>query len=268
MKQILYLLMALSCCLQHIIVTAQVIPLPGHSHNDYERPRPLYEALELGYRSIEVDVHLHKGQLKVSHDPFGLDGKPTLQALYLEPLLKITRTNAGLYGLDSLKPLVLMIDFKSDGEKTYQVLKPVLASFKEMLVIAGEGAQKGYVQILISGDKPYNSVAKETQRWVSLDYKFDFCREHASDTFITRASDTYKSYFTWNGIGEMPWKEKLMLDELVNLAHSEGRQIRFWAVPETPELWKTFLDMGVDWIHVDDIKAFQAFYMLYLQSKQ
>jgi alkaline phosphatase len=59
----------------------------------------------------------------------------------------------------------------------------------------------------------------------------------------------------------------MMLDELVNLAHAEGRQIRFWAAPETPELWKQFLDLGVDWIHVDDIAAFQKFYLDYQQGK-
>ena len=143
----------------------------------------------------------------------------------------------------------------------------MLEQYKEYITITGTGARKGYVSILISGDKPYDSVAKERTRLVSLDYKFDFCREHPADAFITRASDTYKHYFTWNGQGEMPWKERLMLDELVSLAHAEGRQIRFWAVPETPELWKTFLDVGVDWIHVDDIQAFHDFYLEYAKGK-
>ncbi|CAN5442120.1 phosphatidylinositol-specific phospholipase C/glycerophosphodiester phosphodiesterase family protein [soil metagenome] len=267
MNRFLTLVIVLGLYLQPAMVTAQIVPLPAHSHNDYERERPLLEALELGYRSIEVDIHLHKGQLRVSHDPFMLDGKPTLQELYLDPLLKITRTEAAKYGLDSLKPLIIMIDFKDEGEKTYQVLKPILERYKEMLTVTGLGAKNGYVHILISGDKPYTSVAKETTRLVSLDYKFEFCREHADDTFITRSSDTYKKYFTWNGQGEMPWKEKLMLDELINQAHAEGRQIRFWAGPETPELWKLFLDMGVDWIHVDDIKAFQKFYLAYIKTK-
>lgn len=258
---------AIALCILCIGATAQPIPLPGHSHNDYNREKPLIGALELGYRSIEVDIYLHKGQLRVSHDPFGLDKKPTLEALYLEPLLKITQTEAAKYGLDSTEPLIIMIDFKNDAEDTYAALKPLLEKYKQMLTVAGNGAKKAYVHILISGNKPYASVAKENSRMVSLDYKFDFCREHPSDVFITRASDTYKSYFTWNGKGEMPWQEKVMLDELINQAHTEGRQIRFWAMPETPETWKLFLDMGVDWIHVDDIEAFQAYYLEYIKTK-
>ncbi len=267
MNRVKIILIGIVCCIQTISVTAQITPIPGHSHNDYNREKPLIGALELGYRSIEVDIYLHKGKLRVSHDPFGLDKKPTLQELYLAPLLIITRTEAAKYALDSLMPLIIMIDFKSDAEDTYAALKPFLEMYKEMLTITGEGARKGYVHILISGNKPYESVSKEKSRLVSLDYKFDFCREHPTDTFITRASDTYKSYFTWNGKGEMPWQEKIMLDELVNLAHTEGRQVRFWNMPETPETWKLFLDMGVDWMHVDDIEAFKTFYSEYLQQK-
>jgi hypothetical protein len=261
------LLLSIVWSIQSICVTAQPLPLPGHSHNDYNRQKPLIGALEIGYRSIEVDIYLHKGQLRVSHDPFGLDKKPLLEALYLAPLLQITQTEAKKYGLDSTKPLIIMIDFKTDGEETYAALKPYLSKYKQMLTVTGNGAKLGYVHILISGNKPYASVAKETSHIVSLDYKFDFCREHVNDAFITRASDNFKNYFTWKGKGEMPWQEKVMLDELINQAHIESRQIRFWDMPETPETWKLFLDMGVDWIHVDDIEAFKLFYVEYLKTK-
>ena len=56
---------------------AQVIPLShGHAHNDYVHARPLFEALESGFTSIEIDVYLYKGELKVSHLAVGLDKKP------------------------------------------------------------------------------------------------------------------------------------------------------------------------------------------------
>ena len=32
--------------------------LSGHSHNDYLRRTPLWDALSLGFASIEVDIHL------------------------------------------------------------------------------------------------------------------------------------------------------------------------------------------------------------------
>ncbi|MEO1437111.1 MAG: hypothetical protein AAFV80_16335, partial [Bacteroidota bacterium] len=50
--------------------------LTGHAHNDYERDQPLHEALEFGFPSIEIDLFLHKGSIKVAHYSVGLGNKP------------------------------------------------------------------------------------------------------------------------------------------------------------------------------------------------
>src|SRR5258708_25649063 len=39
----------------------------AHSHNDYEQRRPLLDSLALGYRSVEADIWLRDGELRVSH---------------------------------------------------------------------------------------------------------------------------------------------------------------------------------------------------------
>ena len=47
---------------------AQVNPLPNaHAHNDYRHGRPLQDALEHGFTSIEADVLLINGELYVGH---------------------------------------------------------------------------------------------------------------------------------------------------------------------------------------------------------
>ncbi|NVJ48512.1 MAG: hypothetical protein HWE07_15355, partial [Cytophagia bacterium] len=44
-------------------------PLPrAHAHNDYEHERPLFDALENGFTSVEADVYLIDGELYVYHD--------------------------------------------------------------------------------------------------------------------------------------------------------------------------------------------------------
>ncbi|MEY4613753.1 MAG: hypothetical protein RL179_1726, partial [Planctomycetota bacterium] len=44
----------------------QLNPKPGfHSHNDYVHSRPLVEALEQGFDSVEADVFLVKNDLLV-----------------------------------------------------------------------------------------------------------------------------------------------------------------------------------------------------------
>ena len=50
-------------------------PLPlgrAHAHNDYEHTRPLLDALDCGFGSIEADVHLVDGRLLVAHDAFAV----------------------------------------------------------------------------------------------------------------------------------------------------------------------------------------------------
>src|SRR4051812_48862087 len=67
--------------------TTRPIPLVhAHAHNDYEHPRPLLDALDCGFCSVEADVHLVGGRLLVAHDAAHLRPARTLQSLYLDPL--------------------------------------------------------------------------------------------------------------------------------------------------------------------------------------
>ena len=86
-----FLIISASGCL------AQVIPLPNaHAHNDYEHTRPLMDALENGFTSVEADVFLVDDILYVYHDlPAVLDRERTLEKLYLKPLQKIIEENSG-----------------------------------------------------------------------------------------------------------------------------------------------------------------------------
>src|SRR5512138_1200419 len=67
----------------------------AHAHNDYEHARPLLDALEHGFCSVEADVWLIDGQLLVAHDLKDVKPERTLQALYLDPLRARVARNAG-----------------------------------------------------------------------------------------------------------------------------------------------------------------------------
>lgn len=239
----------------------------GHAHNDYKHKRPLFDALELGFRSIEVDVFARNGGLKVAHDPIGLKNKPTIQELYLDPLRDICfdPEKIAYYKLDKSVPLVIMIDFKSAGEKTYEALKKLIEPYKEMLTHYKDGKiVPGYISLLISGNKPYTSVPNEQDRYVTLDCSVDYCSENSAFDYVTRCSNHYKSYFSWNGKNSMPEGELAKLQATVKKVHNQGRKLRFWAAPETHALWETFLNAGVNWMNIDDIKGFQEFYVDYV----
>src|SRR5437660_12585606 len=66
-----------------------------HAHNDYEHKRPLFDALEHGFCSVEADIYLVDGQLLVAHNRSQVKPERTLQALYLDPLRELVKKNGG-----------------------------------------------------------------------------------------------------------------------------------------------------------------------------
>lgn len=50
-------------------VSGQELPLTrAHSHNDYLHDRPLFDALDQGFCSVEADVFYLEGQFLVAHE--------------------------------------------------------------------------------------------------------------------------------------------------------------------------------------------------------
>src|SRR4051794_13026225 len=73
-----------------------VTPLKNaHAHNDYLHTRPLFDALDQGFCSVEADVFLMDGKLLVGHTVFELKPDRTLESLYLDPLRERTKANGG-----------------------------------------------------------------------------------------------------------------------------------------------------------------------------
>src|SRR5262245_51794473 len=70
-------------------------PVLAHAHNDYEHARPLLDALEQNFDSVEADVHLVDGQLLVAHDRKDARADRTLEKLYLDPLGERVKQNGG-----------------------------------------------------------------------------------------------------------------------------------------------------------------------------
>ncbi|CAM5694273.1 hypothetical protein SALBM311S_00169 [Streptomyces alboniger] len=78
----------------------------AHAHNDYaEHPRPLLDALDHRFGSVEADIYLVGDQLLVAHDPVDLDPARTLESLYLDPLAARVRANHGSVYLGCREPL-------------------------------------------------------------------------------------------------------------------------------------------------------------------
>jgi hypothetical protein len=47
--------------------------------------------------------------------------------------------------------------------------------------------------------------------------------------------------------------------DVVRKAHGRGRLVRFWAMPESPAVWKELLADGVDLMNTDKLAELQRF---------
>jgi hypothetical protein len=259
MKNFIFLIGCVACnC-----VFAQVQPIQhGHAHNDYEHKRPLFEALENGFTSIEIDVYIHNDDLIVSHAAVGLDSKPDIENLYLKPIQKIIQQNGGWVYKGYKQPVIFMIDCKTGGKETYDKLKEVLGKYADILAVYHHDSiiKPGPIQILISGNKPFEFLAKEETSFMTMDADLNTIDKNQYNAITTRYSDPWGTYFTWAGNGEMPDDVKSKLNELVKKAHALKEQIRFYHIPDKPNAWKALLDAGVDWINTDKLKEYAEFW--------
>jgi glycerophosphoryl diester phosphodiesterase len=236
------------------------LPLPAHSHNDYAHARPLVEALEAGFGSIEVDVHLKNGNLLVGHDPADLSSQKTIEREYLEPLQKFVQKKGG-HVFKEGQPLILLVDIKTEAMTTYRALEKVLENYKDLLTSfeSEKGLQYRAIWVVISGNRPGELMLGQKQRLAAFDGRLeDFGKELPRD-FMPLVSDNWTKHFTWTGLGDFPDDQRTKLNELVEKAHSEGRLIRFWGSPDLTAVWRVQREAGVDLINTDKVPELARF---------
>jgi hypothetical protein len=202
----------------------------GHSHNDYWRNRPLLDALQLGFKSVEADVFLVNGALLVGHSRNELSPEKTLESLYLKPLLTLMQQNKKLYRQQSV--LYLYIDIKTEGKTTYEQLMPVLTRYRQLLVNPQDKGRKGMVKVILTGNYPQELVLADKQRLVYLDGKVEELPQKLKADFFPVVNGNWAKFFTWKGEGPMPPAEARQLAAWNTQALQNGQQIRFWNMPE------------------------------------
>ena len=237
-----------------------VIPLSqAHAHNDYRHPRPLLDALDRGFCSVEADIYLVDGELLVGHDREELQRDRTLQRLYLDPLRQRVEANGGRVYRDG-PTITLLIDIKTDGKAVYKVLKQALKPYQGMLSGLTDGKyRQRAVQIVISGDRPMDDIAADTSRHVGIDGRLSDLDSEKPANLMPLISDRWPSHFQWRGTGEFPAEEREELHSMVARAHAAGRRVRFWATPESPPLWRELVAAGVDHINTDQLDELRSF---------
>ncbi|MFD0413728.1 phosphatidylinositol-specific phospholipase C/glycerophosphodiester phosphodiesterase family protein [Streptomyces sp. NPDC127108] len=238
----------------------------AHAHNDYEHPRPLLDALDHRFTSVEADIFLVGGKLLVAHDPEDLDPTRTLESLYLDPLAERVRANHGSVYRRWHGEFQLLIDIKTEGASTYRELDLHLRRYRHLFTTYAYGkVRRSAVTAVISGDRAAR-VPMEAQRvrHAFYDGRLADLGTAAPASFIPLISDNWSLNFTWQGVGPIPPAERQKLRDIVARAHGRGQRVRFWATPDLagPQreaVWSELLAAGVDHLNTDDLAGLQQF---------
>ena len=245
----------------------EITPLPrAHAHNDYRHDRPLFDALDHGFNSVEADIFLVNDDLFVAHDREEIKPERTLRALYLDPLRKRIKQNGGRVYPNGPE-FTLLIDIKTEAVSTYTTLDKILSEYRDIFTSFGpEGRRSKAVLAIISGNRPLSLMKSQEVRYAGYDGRLTDLDSDAPADLIPMISDNWTKYFIWRGNGPMPTEERLKLDRIVQKSHKKGRRVRFWATPDQPSpsreaLWRVLLAAGVDVLNTDDLKGLQQFLM-------
>jgi glycerophosphoryl diester phosphodiesterase len=245
--------------LPHTSLSQNITFLPNaYAHNDYWHKHPLFDALDNGFTYVEADVYLRKGQLVVAHMLPVLQPSRTLEKLYLNPLSHFFKNDS--MGI-TYPPITLMIDIKSNPEKTYQALAGLLHRYESLLSYYENGTlYKRAVTIVITGNKPVRTIKSLDCRYVFIDEDLiQMAKEKNPANLFPIASCRYGRILGRNGEETLSKEEKQNLCRYVQIAHQNGKIVRLWASPENTIVWKELLSCGVDLINTNKLAALKTF---------
>jgi hypothetical protein len=233
----------------------------AHAHNDYEHARPLLDALDHGFGSVEADVYLVDGALLVAHARDSVRADRTFESMYLATL----RARIGARGGNEYAgrpPLTLLIDVKSHADSTWRALEPLLRRYDDVLASwHGDSMTTRPVVAVISGERPLVTLPAQRDRWAGLDGRLaDLDSAHGPPAVaMPLVSDDWKKITKWRGRGAPPISVRRRVSRAVARAHAQGRRLRFWNTPDVPVVWRLLVRSGVDLIGADDLDALRLF---------
>ena len=261
-------LLAVGAAASAVVSPPHVLPR-AHAHNDYEHPRPLLDALDHGFLSVEADIHLVDGQLLVAHDADEVQPHRTLQKLYLDPLRQRIAANDGWVYPGVEQPLLLLIDFKTDAETTYPALRNALADYAALLTTTrGHELRRGPLLVVLTGKRPVAQLKAETTRYAFLDGRIGELTADPSPALVPLVSDNGGRRFDWRDDGSLPPDQVVVLNALVKHIQARGHRVRFWATPDKPKTWQILHAAGVDYINTDNLSGLRRFLTSKHQSQE
>ena len=257
-------------------------PKEIHSHNDYWRPVPLFDALLLGITGVEADCHFIDGELYVAHTNSNVVPNRTLRSLYLDPLTTILENQnkgsdlapssgiSGVWDVDPSRGLVLMTDLKTEGSSTLDAVQQQLEPFRQkgwLTYWNGTGIVPGPITHVGTGNTPFEAVlnssyANSTYRDVFFDAPLDGLSAdiyNISNTYYTSTSLTGifggKANIPHSGLSK---HQMGVVKSQIDQATSLGLASRYWDIPAWPvsrrvHIWNQLEGLGISMLNADAI---------------
>ncbi len=234
-------------------------PILLHSHNDYKRTVPFWEAYSQHCNSIEADVFLYEGRLLVGHDIEDLSPERSFEALYVKPAVQAFRSAGGRAWADSPEKLQLMVELKSESGPTLDKVVSVLSEYPDVF-----GPEDG-IGIVITGNVPSPEDFRRYPEYISFDGEIgdDFTLAYTPEQFrrVALVSADFRRFARkWNGKGNFVRADYQPLHQAIDAVHAAGKPVRFWNAPEGTTVYFTFLRLGIDYLNTDRPATASLFY--------
>jgi hypothetical protein len=223
-----------------------------HAHNDYEHQRPLFDALEQGFDSVEADVWLDGADIGVSHT--GAPFRGSLRTLYLDPLAERVARQGFVQA--AARPFYLWVDLKQGDLALQERLVSQLSAYEFLTRFTDDGVERaGPVAVILTGvDEAKKALAaRAAPRTYQRDSNFYSPSDPPADARWSAYAVPYSGFLTWSGAGQVPERQRQQLQNLVNGAHLLGRKLRIYGCPETKPWWRLAKEVGVDFVGGDDL---------------
>jgi hypothetical protein len=257
--------------------TKDITPVPCHSHNDYWRTTPLYDALLAGCTSVEADVWLEDNELYVGHSHRSLRKSRTFKSLYVDPISSIlenqnskselTTANEGIQGVFDTSPnttLILLVDFKTDGHDLFPVVEAQLDSLRQKGYLTrfnGTHFIPGAVTVVGTGNTQFSDITSSTNRTIFFDAPLE---QLSGSPQYTPENSYYASVSMTKAVGHL-WfnkfsaKQKETIKAQIDEATKRGLVSRYWSAPAWPvgwriRVWEFLTEMGVGMLNVDELQ--------------
>ncbi|WPR75988.1 alkaline phosphatase [Algoriphagus sp. NG3] len=215
-----------------------------HSHNDYLRKAPFWEAFANGCASIEVDVILVSEKLFVAHEQESIHQARTIENLYLQPIHQGLQT--GL--IADPMPFFLTVDIKSEPYETLKQLMKSVEPYQDMMYNAQHDSG---LKLVVSGNRPLPQEYGDYPDYIFFDHQDVEDLGTISLDKVAMVSLPFGNYSQWGGKGRMVEEEAAVVTQVVEKVHQAGKLIRFWASPDSKSAWKALHNIGVDFINTD-----------------